>query len=133
MFKKDLSEKLKTIFGFSKVTFDAPSDAFEQDTLFIEISECRSRASQGKAYAKVFGSVIVFSQENKLPFGFFNKRIEKAEHRLTKDLFFFNVDVTNEASPATLVNISERRASFVYFYNAQYDPALGELTTLEEV
>lgn len=131
MFRKTLEERLKKIFGFEKVTFQAPSDAFEQDTLFIEIQNPRTRTSEAKVYARVTGQLIVYSQDNKMPYGFFNKRIEKAPNALTKDFFFFDIDVNIENSPARLQNISERRVSFVFFFTAQYDPNLGELTTLE--
>lgn len=131
MFRKTLEEKLKKIFGFEKVTFDAPSDAFEQDTLFIEIQQPRTRTTQAKVYARVTGQLVVFSQDNKMPFGFFNKRIEKAPNALTKDFFFYDIDVNVENSPARFQNIYERRVSFIFFFTAQYDPNLGELTTLE--
>lgn len=131
MFKKELETRLKKIFGFEKTTFNAPSDTFEQDVLFIQIDNPRTRTSQGRVYARVYGQVVVYSQDDKLTYGYFNKRIEKAAHDLTKDLFFYDIDVNLENSPARLQNINERRASFVFFFSAQYDPKLGELTTLE--
>lgn len=131
MFRKPLEEKLKAIFGFKKVTYDAPSDAFEQDTLFIEVQQPRVKTSEGKAYARVVGQLVVYSQDNKMPYGFFSKRIEKAGNPLTKDFFFYDVDVNIENSPARTQNIAERRVSFIFFFTAQYDPSLGELTTLE--
>lgn len=131
MFRRALQEKMQKIFGFEKVTYASPSDEFEQDTLFIEINQPRTRTSEGKVFAKVTGQIVVFSQDNKMPYGFFHKRIEKAGHELTKDVFFFDVDVNQENSPARMQNISERRTSFVFFFTAQYDPNIGELTTLE--
>jgi hypothetical protein len=65
-----------------------------------------------------------------MPFGYFNKRIQQADHSLTKNLFFFDIDLNPLNSPARLVNILERRVRFVYLYKAQYDPAHGELTSL---
>lgn len=131
MFRKELQEKLKAIFGFEKVTLSAPSDAFEQDTLFVQIDQPNTRTSEGKVFAKVYGQLIVYSQDDKLTYGFFNKRIEKADANLTKDFFFYDTDVNVENSQARFQNIHERRASFVFFFTAQYDPKLGELTTLE--
>lgn len=131
MFRKTLQEKLQKIFGFEKVTFDAPSDAFEQDVLFIEVNQPRTRTSEGMVYARVTGQLVVYSQDNKLTYGFFNKRIALAPHALTKDFFFYDIDTNQESSPARLQNITERRASFVFFFSAQFDPKLGELTTLE--
>jgi hypothetical protein len=131
MFRKSLQEKLKGIFGFEKTTFDAPSDVFEQDTLFIEINQPRTRTSEGVVYARVEGQLVVYSQDNKLTYGFFNKRIELAEYSLKKDFFFYDIDANIENSPARLQNITERRVSFVFFFKAQFDPRLGELTSLE--
>ncbi len=121
-----------------KTIFDAPSvnpatGSFEQDTLFIEINECNSRMTDGMAYAKILGSLVVFAQMDKMPFGYFSKRIYKADHSLTKDLFFFDIDLNPINSPARLQNISERRVRFVYLYSAQYDPEHGELTSLEGI
>lgn len=131
MFRQELQEKLEKIFGFKKVTFEAYSDSFEQDTLFIEVQRPRTKTSEGKVYARVTGQLVVFSQDNKMPFGFMQKRIEKAKNELTKSFFFHDVDVNQENSPARLQNISERRTNFVFFFTAQYDPKLGEITTLE--
>lgn len=132
-----MAQKLTQIFGFKKTTYSAPSagpdGSFEQDTLFIEINECRSRVNAGKAYARVLGSIVVFSQMEKLPFGFFTKKIEQASHSATKDFFFFDIDLNPISSPARIQNIAERRVRFVYLYQGQYDPSHGELTSLEGI
>jgi hypothetical protein len=138
VFRSELKQKLAQIFGLRKTTFDAPSidtgtGSFEQDTLFIEIDECRSRAGSGTVIAQVIGSIVVFAQMDKLPFGFFNKRIELSGHALTKDFFFFDIDLNQANGPARIQNISERRVRFVYFYSDQFDPDHGELTSLEGI
>ncbi len=132
-----MSEKLRGIFGFRKTTYDAPAisastGTFEQDTLFIEINEATSRVTQsGKAFAKVLGSLVVFSQMDKMPFGFFNKKIQQADPSLTGKFFFFDIDLNPANSPARIQNITERRLRFVYLYSGDYDPSQGELTSLE--
>ncbi len=131
MFKKEMADKLKGIFGLAKVSYDAPGESFEQDTLFIEIANCKSNTGQGKATARVNGQIVVFSEMNKLAFGFFNKRIQNASPELTKNFFFSELDVDALNSPARQVNISERRASFVYLYSAQYDPNQGLITEID--
>lgn len=132
MFRKSLEQKLKEIFGFKKITFDAPSDSFEQDTMFVELGDCKTRpTAEGKITAKVTGQLVVFSQDMRFTFGALAKLIEQANAEAKKDLFFFNVDTNVENSPARLSNISERRTSFVYLYSAQYDPNLGVITSLE--
>jgi len=125
-----MKDKLKAIFGVPKVSFDEPGESYEQDCLFVQILESQANTGQGRARAKVLGAVMMFSQKGKLPFGFFNKRIQNADKSLTKDFFFFDIDVDAQNSPARLQNISERRASFIYLYSAQYDPNQGQLTSI---
>lgn len=130
-----MAEKLSQIFGFRKTTFSAPSsesDApYEQDTLFVQVEQARSRAGNGMFTAKIMGTLIVFTQMDKMPFGYFNRRIEQAHPSLTKDFLFFDIDLNPISTPAKIQNISERRVRFVYLYKAQYDPEQGELTSLE--
>ncbi len=130
MFRNEMKDKLKAIFGVPKVSFDEPGESYEQDCLFVQILESQANTGQGRARAKVLGAVMMFSQKGKLPFGFFNKRIQNADKSLTKDFFFFDIDVDAQNSPARLQNISERRASFIYLYSAQYDPNQGQLTSI---
>jgi hypothetical protein len=138
VFRREMAEKLAQIFGFQKTTYNAPSvnastGSFEQDILFIEIDKCTSSAKQGLETAKVEGSFVVFTQMNKMPFGYFNKRIQQAEHSLTKNFFFHDIDLNPNNSPARIQNISERRVRFIYLYSAQYDPEHGELTSVEGI
>ena len=131
MFRTELQEKLKAIFGFKKVSFDSPGESYEQDTLFVDIQDCSSNAGHGKVTAKVQGSLTVYSERNKLPFGFFQKKIGQAKLELTENFFFFNFDRDIATSPARIVNISERRTEFVFLFSSQYDPDHGQLTELD--
>jgi hypothetical protein len=131
-----MSSKLSQIFQMRKTTFDAPSinattGSFEQECLFIEVSEAKSRASHGRIRSEVNGSIIVYCQVNKMPYGYFHKRIEQSEADLKKDFFFYDIDLNPANSPARLQNILERRVRFVYLFSEQYDPDHGELTSLE--
>lgn len=130
MFRAELSRKLSEIFGIRNVSFDAHSDSFEQDTLFIEIEHSHARATETTIHAKVMGSLVIFSQLDKLPYGFFNKKIQSASHALTKDLYFYEIDVSPPNSPARSYNLSERRTRFIYLFSTQYDPAQGALTSI---
>lgn len=105
MFKKSLQAKLERIFQFKKTTFDASSDSFEQDTLFIEIEKATPRISEGVAYCKAEGTLIVYSQANKLPFGYFNKALERADADDVRDLFFFDIDTDMPGSSSRIQNI----------------------------
>jgi hypothetical protein len=129
VFKAELLDKLSKIFLMTKTTYNAPSDSHEQDVLFVDIEKATSRISQGKAISKVEGSLTVYS--NKLQFGYFNRKIEQAESELTKQFFFFDIDLNPATSPARVQNISERRTRFIYLYSGQYDPSQGELTSVE--
>lgn len=134
MFKNELQRRLSEIFDVVKTTFSAPSESFEQDTLFINITKSTSRMSDmngGRQTAKVEGTITMYSQDNRLPFGFFNKRIGRADSSLTKDLFFYDIDVDVEGSLARLQNIHERRVGFIFLYDSQYDPDRGSLTSMD--
>lgn len=137
MFRHELQTKLEQIFGFRKTTFDAASTdtngSFEQDVLFLEINETHSRVTEGKALSRVLGTGVIFSQFEKLPFGFFAKKIQEAGYNLTKDFFFFDVDLNPINSQARYQNIAERRFRFVYLYSDQYDPSQGQLTSVEGI
>jgi hypothetical protein len=135
VFRKDLERRLKLIFGFKKVTFNAPSDdalgTFEQDTAFVEITDCRSSAGFGGARAKVECTLRTFTQDDKMPYGFLTKQIQQAKPELTAPLFFYEIDTNIASSPARIQNIHERRTRFQFLYSEQYDPDQGELTSLE--
>lgn len=118
-----------------KATYDQPSigptGTFEQETIFIQVDEPNIKTGQGTASGKVMGSFGVFAQVDKMPFGYFNRRIEKADPSLTHDLFFYDIDLNPASSPARIQNISERRVRFVYLFKTQYDPDQGEITSIE--
>lgn len=130
MFRKDLAERMHKIFRFKKTTTLAPSDAFEQDTLFIQINNPNARVTKNKITARVEGTLIVFSKANSLPFGYFTKSIEQAAPALKKNLHF-SPEIDVATSPARLQDIHERRVNFLYLYSGQYDPNKGELSTIE--
>lgn len=132
MFRAKLETELKEIFGVAKVTFDFPGgETFEQDCFFIDTDEVQTSIGGGEARAVVRGTITTFSQKNKLPYGFFNKRLLQAKAELTQNFFFFDIDIDVATSPARLINISERRTRFVYLYKDQYDPKQGSITSLE--
>jgi hypothetical protein len=126
MFKTELKTKLSNIFGLKRVTFDFPGEAKEQDILFINIDSVISSAGSGKAKAKVKGELSIFADTEKLPFGFFNKKINLALNADTIDLFFYEFDQNGEY----FGNLVERKVKFVYFYNKQYDPDQGLITSI---
>ncbi len=127
MFEATLTAKLKKIFELDRCNFNLPGDAQEQETLFIQVESAQSRIKETRQYCKVTGSIRVFANSDKLPYGYFAKCINKADFDDTKDLFFFDI----EENQGTFLNITERTMGFVYFFNSQYDPNVGTLTDLE--
>lgn len=121
MFEKKLAEQLKRIFAFDKITFDRPGESQEQEAVFIEIETARCRIKDKRQIAKVAGKIHVFASLDKLPYGYFIKRISEASLTDTQGLFFYDF----EENKGTFRNITERSMSFLYLFDSQYDPAIG--------
>jgi len=128
MFEKALAEKFKTIFDFKKVRYDRPSEETpEQQVLFIQVDEPRCTIKAGKQVARVAGQATVIAEAEQLPFGYFAKRIAKADKDLTDDFFFFDIDQNTR----TYMNLVQRSFSFVFFFNSQYDPEVGIINEIQ--
>ncbi len=127
MFEKSLESKLKRIFDMSKVSFDLPSASQEEECIFIEVGEANSTIKDQRQICKVMGRLRVFAPLEKLPYGYFAKRIAQADYNDTKDFFFFNI----EKNQGTFVDIAERNMEFVYFYDSQFDPDRGLITSVD--
>ena len=126
MFEKALQEKLEAIFEIEKVTFDMPGETREQDCLFVQIENTKSLVRDGSVHARVTGKGFLFAPAGRLPFGYFAKCI--ASHPdLSKQIFFFDI----EENTRLYENIVQRSFSFVYFFDSQYDPAVGTITSIE--
>jgi hypothetical protein len=129
MFEKELAEKFKRIFDFKKVRYDAASDSQEQECLFIDIQKSQNQVKDGKFVGKVTGKISVWANSEKLPYGYFSKRIAEADKADTKDLFFYEL----EQNAGTMGNIVERTSGFIYLFDMQFDPNVGEITSLETI
>lgn len=123
MFEKKLAEQLKRIFAMAKVTYDRPGESQEQEALFIEISAARCRVKDGRQISRATGTIHIFSQLEKIPFGYIAKCVAAADPADTAGLFFYNF----EENKGTFRNIAERSADFLFLYDSQYDPNLGTL------
>lgn len=126
MFESELKEKMQRIFGLKKVTYSMPGESHEQECLFLEIKESKNTIKDGRAKAMVTGSALLFGNADKIPFGFFSKRIQEADPDDTRDLFFFDL----EANARRYQNVVQRGISFVYFFDSQYDPETGTMTSV---
>ncbi len=135
MFRKELKDKFEKIFAVKKVTYDRPAHllkgsdlkAPEQECLFVDIQLARNTIKNGRAISKVTGVGTMFGNADKMPFGYFAKRIKQAKHDLSKDLFFFNIEESKEM----IGDIQERAFNFIYFYSGQYDPDLGKIESID--
>lgn len=130
MIRASLKEKLEKIFGLP-VTFDAPSDAFEQGKLFVEIQTGRDNAGPTYITGQYEGSIVVFGKQDSMPYGFMAKKIALAGAALTKDFFFSGLDTNNLTSAARYVNLTERRANFKYLFRENLSAAKGSITDVE--
>ena len=127
MYENSLKTIFQKIFEVKKVSYDEPDGyAMEQDVLFIEIESSRNRIKSGKATAYVEGRAFIYGQNNKIPFGFFSKKLHEAEAKYTKSLFLNNF----EENKKSYQNLVERSFSFVYFFSGQYDPDTGNITDI---
>lgn len=128
MFKAELKAKLSRIFEFDlqKTTFDKPGESQEQEAVFIDVISSMNKISPPTESAKVTGRLHIFANADKLPYGYFSKKIKEADSADTKDLFFFEF----EENKGTFRNICERSLSFIYFFEKQYDPEQGEITSI---
>ncbi len=127
MFEKDLLDKFKRIFDLDKLTYDNPSESKEQECAFINVASSVNSVKDGKFVGKVTGKLTVFANSDKLPYGYFTKHIAEAEVEDTKNLFFYQF----EENLPTINNIAERTLSFIYLFDYQYNPNVGEITSIE--
>ncbi len=126
MFEASLKEKLKLIFDFDKVTFDDPGEAEEQECIFIQVDKSQAKIAPPWQSCKVDGKITVYCNADKMPFGYMMKKIQESDPANTADLFFFD----QEESQNRFQNIVARTMSFVYFYKSQYNPEVGEITSI---
>jgi hypothetical protein len=128
LFKKELQRRFQEIFQMGKSTYNTVSEECpEQDVLFITIEDARCTSGGGKESAIVKGFITVFSQNERLPYGFFEKKILKADNTLTKDLHFHDMD----QNAGQIMNLVGRRNHFTFLYQGIYDPNQGHITSIE--
>ncbi len=127
MFEATLEAQLKRIFKLEKVTFDTPGESQEQEGLFVAVKTAKTRIRDGREIALVQGTLHIFANAEKLKYGYFSKSLDQARPADTKKLFFFNF----EENLGTRGNICERSLDFLYFFDGQYDPALGSITSVD--
>lgn len=127
MFEAELKAKIKRIFDLDKVTYDQVSESMEQECSFIELDEA-NYSFRGVSYTgRVTGRIRVFAQGDKLPMGYFQRKIQEADYSDTQHIFFYDI----ESNTGIMNNLKERSMSFRYFFSGEYDPNLGTITSIE--
>lgn len=122
-----MKEKLLKIFDFPKATYAEPGESQEQNCLFIEVQSSRNQVKDRKMVSRVTGQVTVYGIFERLPYGYFSKCIDKAEKELKEGFFFFDF----EANTKIFQDKVQRTFNFIYFFNGQYDPNLGSITSID--
>jgi hypothetical protein len=121
-----MSDQLKRIFRVERVTYDRPGDSQEQEGLFIDVQKAMTRLIDGRQIARVEGKIHIFVNSDKIRYGFFSKALAEADPADASSFFFHDF----EENKGTFRNIAERALSFVYFFDSQFDPAIGTLTEI---
>jgi hypothetical protein len=127
MFEASLKTLVKTVFQIERVTFDLASESKEQECIFIEVDSARPTIKDGHQYCRVTGKLRLFANSDKVPYGYMMKKLRDASSDMTRDIFFFDF----ETNVGTINNVVERSMSFEYFYDSQYDPSLGSITSID--
>lgn len=123
MYQKQLEEDLKKIFKTKAVRFCRAEGLLEQDVLCVDITAQRIGAQEGKAWARVSGTVAVRGTNKKNPSGFLAKKVAQADPQVLARFWF--------ASGETPVNIPVEweikayKLDFTYFYQEEYAPVKG--------
>lgn len=129
-FREALLTYIKELFMLPKATFDGPSEESEQNVAFIEIPQVRAVVRAGKVNYRADGYITVFIDENKVPFDYFTKQIEKGKPHIKSKFFFFDVGAVQSTEKKGMVSLAEVRTSFQFLYSQQYDPNKGTLNGL---
>lgn len=125
MYKKAIEKDLKQIFQTRRVDFMGVETCLEQDVLCVDVSRVRNGAQEGKAWARVYGSVGIRGTIKKNPAGFLTKKIAQAEPEVLKRFWFAPVEMP--ASTPTEWELKATKLDFVYFYREEYAPVKGIL------
>jgi hypothetical protein len=126
MDKDDFKKRIARIFGIDQVTFNAPGETLEQEKVFVRINQVKSHYKDGTWISRATGDLLFYANMDKLPFGYFQRKIAEADPLDSKDFFFFDL----EQSQPIFQNIGEFSLSFIYFFNGQYHPDKGIIQSI---
>lgn len=119
-------ERLIRIFGIKKVVFDKPSESEEQECVFVDVTKPKIRVIDAREIANIEGVLRIYANADKLPFGYFSKRIARADLADTRGFFF-----GPEENEGKFRNITLRKFDFTFLFDSQYDPNIGTITSID--
>lgn len=122
-----MTDTLKRIFDLDAVRFEMPTETQEQEVIFVNVVKSINKITQARALAMVSGSIMIFSDLHKMPYGYLSKKIAEADPDDTKNFFFSDFEENKSGFPT----IAERSMSFVYFFDSQYNPDVGTITSID--
>lgn len=126
MIETVILQRLSRIFDLKKTTLDKPSESQEQAGLFVDIQNSNIRIRDGRIIARCSGVLNVFAPVKELPAGYTAKKIAEAAAADTEGFFF-----GPEAPLGTYRDLVQRRLDFQFLFDGQYDPSLGNITSIE--
>jgi hypothetical protein len=77
---KILEQKIKELFGVSKVIFDAFTIGKEQEAIFCDIDGITTKISSGKKSLLITGTLCICAIRERVPLGFFNEKMSLAKN-----------------------------------------------------
>lgn len=99
----------------------------EQECLFISIEDNQVRFKKKLKRYRLEGRLTMFAQSDKMPVDYFATRIFEMPKALQARFFFSEID----ANTKYYQNLVQRDVSFIYFFETQYDPDTGTITSVE--
>ena len=127
MYKKQLTDDFRKIFGIKKILFASVSDGWEQGALYVDVSDVKQVVNYNKQYFRVRGSLGLWGAHGSYKTGFFkNKLWEASKNKELKEIvnriFLFDRE-DNVKYPDMESYFNQTEISFIYRVNLEYDPA----------
>lgn len=122
MYRKDLENDLKKIFGIKKIVFSQVEYGAEQDVLYVDILSTRNRPMRGYYYFAVSGSIGLNAQYGNTKSGFFHSKWLESHYENKTRL---NLGAREVNINFTQMNkyFCKNRIDFVYRIKIPFNPA----------
>lgn len=126
MYKKQLTDDFRKIFGIKKILFASVRDGWEQGALYVDVSDTKQVVNYNKQYFRVRGSLGLWGTHGPYKTGFFkNKLWEASKNKKLKEIvnriFLFDRE-DNVKYPDMESYFNQTEISFIYRVTLEYDP-----------